>query len=374
MIAMQNKFSLSIFFPAYNEEENIERTVRIAEDVVRGLTEHYEIIVVNDGSKDKTGEIADRLARENEKVRVIHHDPNLGYGAAVWSGMQAARYEYVFFTDADLQFDLREITKLLQHVPQYDAVLGYRVKRRDPFLRLINAKGWNILNRLLFGLKVKDIDGAFKLFRRSIVADLPVKSRGAMFSAELLIRLRRNGVAFKEVPVTHFPRLKGQPTGAKPSVILRAFKEMLKIYENDLGNQTAVSAVKFGLVGVMNTLVDWTVYFALTRGVVFLADQETLVKTISFLCGTVPSFMANRFWTFNQSSPVRASEIGRFYTTVLSALVINVVALYVLVNYFHLYDLAAVVIATVASFVWNFTLSRTWVFRDRFHINPASQL
>jgi glycosyltransferase involved in cell wall biosynthesis len=227
--------SLSIFFPAYNEEDNIAEAVRQAEEAVKGITDTYEIIIVDDGSKDKTGQIADSLAKENPHIKVIHHSPNQGYGGAVWSGIQAAKYEYVFFTDADLQFDVRELSKLIEFIPRYEVVLGYRAKRKDPFMRLLNAKGWNILNRLLFGLRVKDIDCAFKLFKRDVVKDLPVKSRGAMLSAEMLIRLERKGVIFREVPVTHLPRLKGSPTGAKPAVILRAFKEMMLVYNSDLG-------------------------------------------------------------------------------------------------------------------------------------------
>ncbi len=227
--------SLSILFPAYNEEANIEETICQAKAVAEKITTDYEIIVVNDGSKDLTADIVDLLAHNDSHIKVVHHSPNQGYGAAVWSGIQAAKGDYVFFTDADLQFDLSELTKLVEHVPAHDIVIGYRAKRMDPFIRLVNAKGWNVLNRILFGLKVKDIDCAFKLFKRDIVKDLPVQSRGAMLSAELLIRLQRQGIVFKEVPVTHLPRVAGSPTGAKLSVIFRAFKEMLKVFMGELG-------------------------------------------------------------------------------------------------------------------------------------------
>lgn len=231
---MNKNISLSIFFPAYNEEANIGATIKTALDVAEQLNIPYEIIVVNDGSKDKTAEIAASFSRQYPQVRVINHPVNQGYGAAVLSGIKAAKYSHVFFTDADLQFDLYELYKLLEFVPDYQAVLGYRAKRRDPWMRLANAKGWNILNRLLFGLQVKDIDCAFKLFKTDVVQNLPVKSRGAMLSAEILINLQRRGVAFKEVPVTHLPRVAGSPTGAKPAVILRAFKEMLFAYSTGL--------------------------------------------------------------------------------------------------------------------------------------------
>lgn len=242
---ISKKISLSLFFPAYNEEENIAATVAEAQAIAEKVSDDYEIIIVNDGSKDKTGDIADALALKDARIKVVHHHPNQGYGAAVWSGVQVATKEHVFFTDADLQFDIQELSKLVEYVDTHDVIIGYRAKRRDPFMRLVNAKGWNILNRILFGLKVKDIDCAFKLFKRAVIKDIPVQSRGAMLSAELLIRLARQGIVFKEIPVTHLPRRMGSPTGAKPAVIIRAFKEMIKMYRGDLGKKNSYVLPKF---------------------------------------------------------------------------------------------------------------------------------
>ena len=174
---MKRAISLSIFFPAHNEEDNIVASVRQAEEIASKITDRYEIIVVNDGSSDLTGVLADRLASENPRVRTIHHHTNSGYGAAVWSGIKASQYDWVFFTDADLQFKLDEVLTLVDYVPEYSVVLGFRAPRMDPFIRLINAWGWNRLNRILFGLRVRDIDCAFKLFDRRLVANLPIRSR-----------------------------------------------------------------------------------------------------------------------------------------------------------------------------------------------------
>lgn len=362
---MSRELSLSVFFPAYNEEANIETSVKQAEVVLKSLVKTYELIIVDDGSRDRTGEIADRLAKTNPHIRVVHHHPNKGYGAAVWSGIRAARYDYVFFTDADLQFDLADLAKLLDHVPQYQAVLGYRAVRRDPPLRRLNARGWNILNRVLFGLKVRDIDCAFKLFKRDRLTNLAVKSQGAMLSAELLIRLQRQGVAFKEVPVTHLPRAAGNPTGAKPSVILRAFRELLQTYRGDLGSVTQRQVMKFAAVGLANTVLDIGGYFVLTRAFGPFAAHLVITKSLTYGLGSISGFVINRRWTFRRRAPVRFNELVRFYFTVGTAVIINTATLQAFLSHTKVYDMVAVVVATAITFVWNFSLSKWWVFTVR---------
>lgn len=226
--------SISVFFPAYNESKNIEKAVMTAKEALDKITDQYEIIVVNDGSRDDTGQIIDRLASLDHKVRAIHHQKNMGYGDTLWTGLQSAKNEWFFFTDADLQFDFEEINKLIEYIPEYKVVLGYRAPRKDSFMRLVNAWGWNVLVRIMFGLKVRDIDCAFKLFDRKIVASLPLLTRGATMSAEILIRLMKNGEKWIEVPVSHFPRKFGSSTGAKISVIARAFRELFKLYKKGI--------------------------------------------------------------------------------------------------------------------------------------------
>lgn len=361
---MKKDITLSIFFPAYNEEENIVESVRRAEEVAREITDTYEIIVVNDGSKDRTGEVADELALDNDKVKVVHHSPNKGYGAAVWSGIQAAKYDYVFFTDSDLQFDLSELHNLVRFVPEYRIVLGYRARRQDPFMRRLNAKGWNILNRFLFGLKVDDIDCAFKLMDRSTVVDLDVESRGAMMSAEMLIRLSRAGVEFKEVPVSHLPRERGVQTGAHPKVILRAFRDMVRVFMGDLGKKVRVELLRFTGIGLVNTVIDIGAYIALTRSIGFFGSNLILTKALTFFLGSLFSFTFNRMWTFKYGGSLTIGELVRFYTTVGSSVLVNVASVYVLHSLFGLYDIVAVIIATGITFVWNFILTKVWVFRE----------
>lgn len=224
--------SLSFFFPAYNEEANVESLVRKAQAVLPEIARQWEIIPVNDGSRDKTGEILLRLAAEDPgHVHPVHHEVNRGYGGAVISGFQNARHDLVFFTDGDGQFDLREITLLIDRIDEGDLILGYRRNRQDPPLRKVNAWLWGTLVKLLFGFQVRDVDCAFKLVKRKVLEKVELSASGAMISTELLARAHKEGFRFVEVGVTHYPRTAGNPTGAKFSVILRAFQELFKLYK-----------------------------------------------------------------------------------------------------------------------------------------------
>jgi putative flippase GtrA len=242
-------------------------------------------------------------------------------------------------------------------------VVGYRAPRRDPFMRLVNAKVWNVLNRALFGLKVRDIDCAFKLFRRDVVQPLTLRSNGAMINAEILIRLQRSGVDIKEVPVSHLPRTAGSPTGAKPSVIMRALREMVQLYQGDLGLSTQKQALKFMVVGLINTAIDLTAYVALTHGIFALPILPA--KFLSFMIGTVSSLLLNRFWTFEMRTRISLAEIARFYATVSLSMGVNLLTLYAAVHVFGLNDLVGVLFATAASFSVSYGLSRLWVFRPQ---------
>ena len=220
---------LSYFFPAHNEEANLAGLVEEALAALPELAETFEIIAVNDGSKDRTADIADELAGTYPGVvRALHHPTNLGYGAALRTGLAAARYELVAFTDGDRQFkvaDIGRLTDRLAAADRPDVVVGYRIKRADPPIRTIYARLYRLANRILFGLRVTDVDCACKVFRRDALDGLRVESGGAFFSAELLIKLRAAGRSVVEVGVPHYPRTAGSPTGAKPSVVLRAVKD-----------------------------------------------------------------------------------------------------------------------------------------------------
>lgn len=221
--------SISVFFPCYNEQENVARTVEKALEVLEKLDADFEVIIVDDGSADKTGQIADGIAERNGRVKVIHHRHNLGYGAALKSGFRAATKELVFYTDGDGQFDINEMPPLLSLVEQYDIVSCYRLNRRDPVIRKMNGWCWTKLVCLMFGLTIRDIDCAFKLYKRQIFDNIEMSSTGALIDAEILARAARKGYRITQKGVHHYPRTSGRQTGASIRVILRAFKELFKL-------------------------------------------------------------------------------------------------------------------------------------------------
>ena len=220
---------LSYFFPAHNEEANLEGLVLEALETLPRIADTFEIIAVNDGSKDRTREIADRLAAEHPGVvRAIHHERNRGYGGALRSGFEASRFDLLCFTDGDRQFrvaDLARLTARMAEPDRPDVVAGYRIKRADPFIRIAYARTYKLANRIFFGLRVRDVDCACKLFTRASLDGVRVESGGAFFSAELLIKTRNLGRSIVEVGIPHYPRTAGSPTGAKPAVIARAVKD-----------------------------------------------------------------------------------------------------------------------------------------------------
>lgn len=229
--------SLTIAMPAYNEAANIGPMIAMALTKVAPLVDDLEVVVVNDGSKDNTGEIVRQISAKDPRVRLVEHPVNLGYGAAVRDGIWAATKELVFFTDSDLQFDLTEVEHFLPRIQQADMVIGYRYARSDPWHRRLFGHGWSWLVNLLFGYTARDVDCAFKLFKRQVIDTIQVKSGGAMFSAEFLVRAKAAGFTIVEEPVSHYPRKAGSQTGARLHVIARAFRELFKMrWEMWMGN------------------------------------------------------------------------------------------------------------------------------------------
>ncbi len=226
--------SISIFFPCHNEAGNITPLVKKTLNILTKLTADFEIIIVDDGSTDGTDKIADSLAADFEPVKAIHHPTNLGYGAALQSGFKAATKELVFYTDGDGQFDINEILTLLPMARQYDIVSCYRLNRQEGAIRKLNAWAWTKLVCCIFGLKLKDIDCGFKLFKRRIFDDITIHSTGALIDTEILARATRKGYTIAQTGVHHYPRKTGTQSGAKLSVIFRAFKELFKLRKDIL--------------------------------------------------------------------------------------------------------------------------------------------
>jgi glycosyltransferase involved in cell wall biosynthesis len=224
--------SVTVVLPAHNEEENLAEAVREAIAATEPVSRRQEIIVVDDGSHDATAEIATALAVMDSRVRLVRHEHNRGYGSAIRSGIAAARMDWVLLTDADLQFDLRQLAEFVPHTAEAQLVVGYRAKRNDPLMRRLNAGGWNALVHLLFRLPVRDVDAAFKLIRRDALDGLDFISTGAAIDTELLAKASRGGARIVELPVIHRPRLAGEPSGADLHVIVRAFAEVFKVWRS----------------------------------------------------------------------------------------------------------------------------------------------
>lgn len=234
---MKNSINeLSVFLPAYNEEAALAKTFRNVKVSLKKIVKNWEIIIVDDGSKDKTGSIADKLKESDPgHVVVIHHKPNRGYGAAFKSGLYAAKYDWISFIDADGQFDFAHISDFFEKQKKTDAdlVIGYYRKRRVKLYRKINTFLWQTVVFLLFGLKVKDIDCGFKLISKHVVdkIDKLESERGAFISSEFLIKARKAGFKIVEIPVPHYPRLTGQGTGSNLNVIIKSFVDLFRLWQ-----------------------------------------------------------------------------------------------------------------------------------------------
>lgn len=222
--------SLSIFFPAFNEAENIPIIVAQVLENISKITDQYEIIIVNDGSTDNTTEVVNSLILKNKNIKMITHPTNLGYGAALKTGFYNSRFEYIVYMDSDGQFDFLEIYKLIPFKEEFQIVIGYRIKRADNFLRKLNGHLWTFLMNLLLGIGFKDIDCGFKLIKKEVIDRIPkLESNGATISAELLAKAKKYGFKIKQVGLTHKSRLYGKATGGNVLHIFRAFYDLLKI-------------------------------------------------------------------------------------------------------------------------------------------------
>ncbi|MFP5263012.1 MAG: glycosyltransferase family 2 protein [Blastocatellia bacterium] len=225
--------TISAVLPAFNEEENIETAATRMAEALRSLgLREWEVIIVDDGSVDDTGRIADRLAGEDPAhVRVFHHSPNLGYAEALKTGFANARHALIFYTDSDNQFDVREIKNLLPLIEDADIVTGFRIYRFDPLTRLVLSWGFNLLVRVIFGINVRDIDCAFKLYRREVFDKVTIESKKFFVDAEVLAKAKYFGFRMVEIGVRHYPRPAGRST-VRPTHVLSTLRELARIWVN----------------------------------------------------------------------------------------------------------------------------------------------
>jgi glycosyltransferase involved in cell wall biosynthesis len=225
--------SISAVLPAFNEEENIETATTRMADVLRSLElRDWEVIIVDDGSQDSTGEIADRLAASDPgHIRVFHHKPNRGYAEALKTGFTSARSQLIFYTDSDNQFDVRELKNLLPLIEDADIVSGFRIYRFDPLTRLVLSWGFNLLVRIIFRINVRDIDCAFKLYRREVFDKVQIESKKFFVDAEVLAKAKYYGFRLAEIGVRHYPRPAGRST-VRPSHVFSTLRELAQIWIN----------------------------------------------------------------------------------------------------------------------------------------------
>ncbi len=228
--------SLTLVLPAHNEEANIEVVVQRAMAVLPMFTSTFEIVVVNDGSRDRTSDIVDKLAAAHPQIKTITHPTNKGYGAALTSGFRASTGDYVMFMDADQQFDIGDLKLLSPFVGEFDIVAGFRKERNDPFHRRVFAEIFNVTVRLLFGVHLRDIDCAFKVFRGDLIRSMNLSAPGALINTEIQANARRQGATLQQVGVHHFARVAGHATGGSPQVILRAMRETVLLWLRMRGN------------------------------------------------------------------------------------------------------------------------------------------
>lgn len=226
---------LSVFFPCYNEEKNIQTTVSKAVIVLKKIAQKWEIILINDGSKDNTGKVLEEIkAKYPQQIKIITHNPNRGYGAALKSGLYNAQYQWIAFTDADGQFDFTEITELIkkQQSTNSDIVIGYYLARQVSKAAIFTSKIWELIVFILFGLHVTDIDCGFKLINKKVVDTIPKleAERGAFISSEFLIKSKKAGFKITEIGVHHYPRVEGKATGRNIKVILKSFSDLFRLW------------------------------------------------------------------------------------------------------------------------------------------------
>lgn len=349
---------LSVFFPAYNEEDNIENTVLTANGILKEIAEEYEIIIVDDGSIDKTNEIIKKLAHDNDKIKIIEHKINRGYGASVISGFYNCKYEWIAFTDSDGQFDFSEITNLIsrQKDTNADLVIGSYINRKVSKMRKFNTWTWQFIVNMLFGLKVKDIDCGFKLIRKKVIDEISKleSQRGAFISTEFLVKSKRKGFKIEEIPVNHYPRVEGAPTGADFKVILSSFKDLFS-------TNTFLKFIKFCSVGLTSALISLIIFNILLYSGAFF--KVSLIFGILF--SIMYNFIMNRELTFSSKSKLKSQVIkyGVVYSIAQSINIFTSIFIASIIGSVGIYANISVLAGIIISIPFSFFGHLLWTFR-----------
>lgn len=228
----KKKPTISFFCPAYNDEKNLPILIPKVIALLKSVSSEFEVVIIDDASPDNTGKVAEELSKKyGSFIKVVHHAKNKDYGGAVRSGFNYAnKYDYVFYTDGDNQYDVNELKKMLNYVPAFDAVLGYRKKRSLTLLRTIQSEVYNRIVRFLFHLDIKDINCAIRLIKREFVFGIPFYSTSAFVQAEVILELTKQHAKIKQLPIVHYPRLYGKASGGKPKVILHTILDIIRTY------------------------------------------------------------------------------------------------------------------------------------------------
>ena len=224
------KPSVSLFFPVYKDEHTVQRVTEKALTVLSEVARESEVIIINDGSPDGSGEIADGLAREYETVRVIHHETNRGYGEALKTGFAEARYEWICFTDGDDEYDIFDLKRLIRHKDSYDLIITFRYVKLYSTFRILISWIYNSIVRLLFQTPYRDISTGLRLIRKSLVDELTIESTSPFIGAEITIKTMLKGYRVGEVGIQTFPRTFGRGATVTPTNIITTLRDMIRIY------------------------------------------------------------------------------------------------------------------------------------------------
>lgn len=246
-VKAERRDALSVFIPFYNEEELAEDSVKECYSFLDGLERDFELVLVDDGSTDGTGEQLDRLSGKLENTRIVHHDENLGYGRALATGFAECRHPLVFYTDGDMQFDISQLDGFLEKIEDYDLVVGYRESRKDSLSRKIIGSGFNSIASILLPLEVRDVDCGFKLVREEVLEDIELETQRTV-DVELLARARSKGYSIGELPVEHRERPEGESeasglVGVRARLVLKSISELSYIWK-ETSSRESISMVK----------------------------------------------------------------------------------------------------------------------------------